>query len=117
MGNSRTLIPSDCPVTNTVRIIGGKWKPIILYSLIDGSVRFGKLAAYIPSISRKVLTEQLRELERDGLIRRVEFAEIPPRVEYSLTQLGETAIPLLNAMCKWGRVVEKELMKKQEDQH
>ena len=103
MGKFKSKLPSGCPVTQTVQVIGGKWKPIILYSLIDASVRFGKLAAYIPAISRKVLTEQLRELERDGLVRRVEFAESPPRVEYSLTPLGETAIPILNAMCQWGK--------------
>ena len=112
MGKSK--IPSECPITSTMQVLGGKWKPIILYSLIDGSVRFGKLAAYIPSISRKILTEQLRELVKDGLVRREEFAETPPRVEYSLTPLGETAIPLLNTMCQWGSMLEKQMAEKLE---
>lgn len=99
-----------------MQVLGGKWKPIILYSIIDGSVRFGKLAAYIPTISRKILTEQLKELVRDGLVRREEFAETPPRVEYSLTPLGETAIPLLNTMCAWGSMLKKEREKSAQNQ-
>lgn len=117
MGKSLDRMPEKCPITNTMKVLGGKWKPIILYSLIDGSVRFGKLAAYIPAISRKILTEQLKELVQDGLVRRVEYAEVPPRVEYSLTPLGETAIPILNTMCQWGKMLverkEKEEKQKQ----
>ncbi|MFN8277190.1 MAG: helix-turn-helix domain-containing protein [Chitinophagales bacterium] len=94
--------PLDCPVVRTMNIIGGRWKPIILYCLMGGRLRFGKLAAYIPSISRKVLTEQLKELEAAGLIRRDEYDEVPPRVEYALTPLGKSLIPVINAMCHWG---------------
>jgi DNA-binding HxlR family transcriptional regulator len=82
--------------------IGGKWKPIILIRLIDAKVRFGKLAVQVPDISRKILTQQLRELEDDGLILRHEYQEKPPRVEYMLSERGETLIPVLKAMFDWG---------------
>ncbi len=82
--------------------IGGKWKPIILGRLTNGAVRFGKLAAQIPDISRKILTEQLRELEEDGLILRHSYSEKPPRVEYELSEIGKTVLPVLIAMTEWG---------------
>ncbi len=94
--------PNDCPVVRTMSVIGGRWKPIILYSLMMGTLRFGKLCFFIPTISRKILTEQLKELEQSGLITRREFNEKPPRVEYSLSPVGETLIPVINAMCSWG---------------
>jgi DNA-binding HxlR family transcriptional regulator len=86
----------------TVHYIGGKWKPIILIRLIKGPVRFGKLTIQIPDISRKILTQQLRELEEDGLILRHEYQEKPPRVEYELSERGKTLIPVLKAMFDWG---------------
>lgn len=91
-----------CPVTGMLQIIGGRWKPIILYCLRSGKRRFGEIAARIPTISRKVLTEQLKELEQDGLVSREQFKEIPPRVEYTLTELGKSLTPVLNEMEKWG---------------
>ncbi|NBW36301.1 MAG: transcriptional regulator [Cytophagia bacterium] len=91
-----------CPVTGTLQLIGGKWKPIILYCIRSETKRFGEISARIPSLSRKVLTEQLKELERDGLIIRKQFNEIPPRVEYKLTTLGQSLAPVLNEMEKWG---------------
>ncbi len=84
-----------------MNIIGGKWKPIILFLLSRGSLRFGKLAVYMPAISRKVLTDQLRELAADGLILREKFAETPPRVEYSLTKKSEDLVPILWSLAKW----------------
>ena len=93
--------PYKCPVTHAMNIIGGKWKSIIIYLLSKGSLRFGKLAMFIPSISRKVLTDQLREMEADGLIIREKFKEIPPRVEYSLTESGMALVPLFLAMADW----------------
>jgi DNA-binding HxlR family transcriptional regulator len=84
-------------------IIGGRWKPIILYCLMGGKLRFGKLSVFIPTISRKILTEQLKELENSGLVKREEFTESPPKVEYSLTQLGESVLPVITAMCNWGK--------------
>ena len=92
-----------CPVTATITLIGGRWKPIILYHLSDHTRRFGEIAARMPAISRKVLSEQLKELEADGLINREQFKEIPPRVEYSLTELGKSVRPLLIHMATWGQ--------------
>ena len=91
-----------CPVTAMLELIGGKWKPIILYCLRNETRRFGEIATRILSISRKVLTEQLKELEKDNLILREQFNEIPPRVEYSLTERGKSLTPLLNEMEIWG---------------
>lgn len=99
---AKTTIPTQCPVTATLELIGGKWKAIIIYSLINGKKRFGEIAVRIPDISRKVLTEQLKELERDKLVTRTEFKEIPPRVEYSLTDLGKSLVSIFNAMEIWG---------------
>lgn len=91
-----------CPVTGMIQLIGGKWKPIILYCLRSEKRRFGEISARIPSLSRKVLTEQLKELEEDGLLTRKQYNEIPPRVEYELTALGKSLTPVLNEMEKWG---------------
>ena len=93
---------TQCPVTATLQLIGGRWKTIILYSLSNGTKRFGEIAVRIPDISRKVLTEQLKELEEDGLILREQFKEIPPRVEYSLTDMGRSLSPVINELEKWG---------------
>ncbi|MFY8137433.1 MAG: winged helix-turn-helix transcriptional regulator [Flavobacteriales bacterium] len=91
-----------CPVAAMVNLIGGKWKPIILYCLRSDTRRFGEIAARIPEISRKVLTDQLKELEEDNLIIRKQFNETPPRVEYTLSHLGKSMAPVLDAMEKWG---------------
>jgi len=93
---------TQCPVTATLQLIGGRWKTIILYSLTAGTRRFGEIAVRIPNISRKVLTEQLKELEADGLILRVQYKEIPPRVEYSLTVLGKSLLPVMHELELWG---------------
>lgn len=94
--------PDMCPVTYCIDKIGGKWKPILLYLIRNGVVRFGVMQKGIKGISKQMLTTQLRELEKDGIISRVIFPEIPPRVEYSLTQLGETLIPIIDSMRDWG---------------
>ena len=94
---------TGCPVTATLGLIGGKWKPVILYYLASGTRRFGEIAARIPAISRKVLTEQLRELEKDGFILREQYKEIPPRVDYSLTDLGKSLTPIFDEMAAWAR--------------
>lgn len=93
---------STCPIVHTMTYIGGKWKPIILGRLLNGAVRFGKLAVQIPGISRKILAEQLKELEEDGLILRHSYNEKPPRVEYELSGIGKTVIPVLMAMTELG---------------
>ncbi|UBM59542.1 helix-turn-helix transcriptional regulator [Marinilongibacter aquaticus] len=94
---------ADCPVTQTLELIGTKWKPLILYYLSFGTKRFGELAVRLPNISRKVLTEQLRQLEQDELVSRKQYKEIPPRVEYSLTELGHSLSPVFKEMEIWGR--------------
>ena len=93
----------ECPVATTVQLIGNKWKILILRNLIyNGTQRFSDFVKTIPGISKKVLTDNLRALEDDGLIRRAVFAEVPPRVEYSLSETGKTLKPILDAMFKWG---------------
>jgi len=96
------LIQSSCPVTTTLSVIGGKWKPIILYILSAETKRFGQIRKLIPSISQKMLTQQLRELEMDGIIDRKVYPVVPPKVEYSLTEYGGTLMPILRAMAAWG---------------
>lgn len=93
---------THCPVTATLQLIGGRWKTIILYCLSSGTKRFGEIAVRIPDISRKVLTEQLKELEADGIILRVQFKEIPPRVEYSLTDKGKSLSSIIRELEAWG---------------
>lgn len=93
----------SCPMTATLEYIGGRWKCIILFYLTADTRRFGEIAARIPTISRKVLTQQLRELEGDGLIVRKQYNEIPPRVEYTLSELGKSLSPVFQAMSTWGK--------------
>jgi DNA-binding HxlR family transcriptional regulator len=92
-----------CPMTATLEYIGGRWKCIILFYLTAGTRRFGEIAARIPTISRKVLTQQLKELEGHGLIERRQYNETPPRVEYTLTNLGNSLTPVFTAMSTWGK--------------
>jgi DNA-binding HxlR family transcriptional regulator len=92
---------SVCPMTRTMGVLGGKWKPIIIVRLGHKRVRFGQLAQKMDLISRKVLTEQLKELEEDGLILREAFAELPPRVEYRLSPRGLALLPILDELCQW----------------
>jgi len=92
-----------CEIEVTLDMISGKWKPLIMYYLgHDGTKRFGEINSYINQISHKSLTSQLKELEKDGLIERVVYPEVPPKVEYSLSIKGQTLIPILEAMCEWG---------------
>ena len=90
-----------CPVTFFVRLVGGKWKPIILFHLSKGPRRFGELDVRIDGLSRKVLTDQLKELEQDGLVIRKAYKEIPPRVEYELTAFGLALLPVFESMSNW----------------
>lgn len=92
-----------CPVEVTLDVIGGKWKCVILWWLSRGTQRFSDLQRLMPGITQKVLTERLRELEADGLIRREVYAEKPPRVEYSLAPHGESLRPITDLMCAWGK--------------
>jgi len=81
---------SDCPITTTLGYIGGRWKTVILYIIDNRTLRFGEISVRIPAISRKVLTEQLKELVKDGVLSREKFNETPPRVEYSVTEFGKS---------------------------
>lgn len=92
-----------CGVALTLEVIGGKWKGVILWHLLSGTLRFSQLQRRIPTVTQKMLTQQLRELERDGLVHRQVYAEVPPRVEYSLTAKGDGLRELLTFMCEWGK--------------
>lgn len=91
-----------CPVETTLSLIGNKWKVLILRDLMEGTMRFGQLKKSVGDISQKVLTAQLRDMEESGLVARKVYAEVPPRVEYSLTELGLSLKPVLDAMVEWG---------------
>jgi DNA-binding HxlR family transcriptional regulator len=92
----------QCPAERTLDIIGGRWKVLILWQLFDRERRFSELFRAIVGITQKMLTQQLRELEKDGIVHRQVYAQIPPKVEYSLTPLGKTLRPVVDAMCEWG---------------
>lgn len=91
-----------CPVCAAVSEIGGKWKPLILWALRKDTLRFGEINRLLPTMTHRMLTKQLRELEKDQLVYREVYAEIPPKVEYSLTDKGKSALPILKAICDWG---------------
>lgn len=98
--NSKKMV--SCEVETTLKIIGGRWKVLIIRELLLGVRRFGELEHALPGITQKMLTQQLREMEQDGIVHRKVYAEVPPKVEYSLTSLGESLQPILNAMHEWG---------------
>ena len=91
-----------CPVETTLTLIGDKWKVLILRDLMPGTKRFGELRKSVGDVSQKVLAAQLRDMEKSGLVHREVYAEVPPRVEYSLTELGRSLRPILDAMWAWG---------------
>ncbi|MEM9343343.1 MAG: helix-turn-helix domain-containing protein [Pseudomonadota bacterium] len=91
-----------CPVTFFLSVIGGKWKPVILFCIANGVDRFGAMQRAVPGITKQMLTKQLRELEGDGLISRTVFAQVPPRVDYALTDRGRSVLPVIEHMAKWG---------------
>lgn len=99
--NTAKELPA-CPVETTLMLIGNKWRVLILRDLMPGTKRFGELKKSIGSVSQKVLTAQLRDMENNGLVNRKVYAEVPPRVEYSLTDLGRSLEPILDAMRNWG---------------
>jgi DNA-binding HxlR family transcriptional regulator len=106
---------SNCPFTRAIGTIGNKWKPIIINVIGTRSIRFGQLDAIVPHISRKVLTEQLKELEEDGLLARIAYKEIPPRVEYRLSEKGLAFLPILESIKEWNLKYEVALMPKDTD--
>ena len=98
-----------CPVETTLMLIGDKWKVLILRDLLPGTKRFGELKKSIGTISQKVLTAQLRDMEGNGLVHREVYAEVPPRVEYSLTERGKSLKPILDSMRTWGEAYKASL--------
>lgn len=98
-----------CPVATTVSLIGSKWKLLILRNLLAGPWRFNELKKNLEGISQKVLTDSLRSMEKDGLITRTVYAEVPPRVEYALSELGESMRPIIRAMEAWGIEYKKNI--------
>lgn len=102
MGHDTYDCNKGCPVEATLELIGGKWKGIILYHLLEKTYRFGELKKVMPGITQRMLTKQLRELESDGIINRKVYAQVPPKVEYSLTKIGESLRSVLLMMRDWG---------------
>ena len=96
------LNPEQCPVDRTLRVIGGRWKTLILYFLRGGPKRFNELRRMMPSVTQRMLTQHLRELEADGVIDRKVFPVVPPHVEYSLSAIGVSLLPVMDAMADWG---------------
>ena len=98
--NSKKMV--SCEVETTLQIIGGRWKVLIIRELLLGVRRFGELQRALPGVTQKMLTQQLREMEQHEIVHRKVYAEVPPKVEYSLTPLGESLQPILHAMHEWG---------------
>lgn len=92
----------DCPTAEFLRVVGGKWKPLIVFHLHGNAVRFGAMRRMLDGITPRTLTRQLRELEEDGIVARRVFEHVPPHVEYSLTELGRSLLPVVVAMARWG---------------
>ncbi|WP_018750021.1 winged helix-turn-helix transcriptional regulator [Paenibacillus sanguinis] len=106
----------DCPVEFTLHIIGGKWKGLLLYHLMDGPIRFNEFRRICPTITQRMLTLQLRELEDDGIVHREVYRQVPPKVEYSLTPFGTTLIPIIERMKEWGELYKKEALHRSQNQ-
>lgn len=99
---------TNCPIETTLAVVGGKWKPLILYHLFDQTRRFNELQRLMPKVTREMLTQHLRELEADGIVHREVYQQVPPKVEYSLTELGQTLKPLLLLLNEWGLTYRQE---------
>ncbi|MFL6465905.1 MAG: winged helix-turn-helix transcriptional regulator [Bryobacteraceae bacterium] len=109
MANCDKEISAFCPIYTTIEAIGGSWKPLILWYLALRAKRFSELQRDIEGVTQKVLTQQLRELERVGLVDRKVYPEVPPRVEYSLTDRGKSLRPVMDAMAAWGTVQDQSI--------
>ena len=111
-GNSPPIAPAfTCGLDATLKIISGKWKPLILYFLLRGPTRYGELKRAVRDVSDKVLIQHLKELEADGVLRRNDYKEVPPRVDYTLTQLGQSLAHALEPLCTWGTENMTEMQK------
>ena len=106
---AKTMTLPACPVETTLTLIGDKWKVLILRDLMDGTKRFGELKRSLAGVSQKVLTAQLRDMENAGIINRKVYPEVPPKVEYSLTELGESLRPVIDVMRNWGEEYKKKI--------
>lgn len=95
-------LPTSCPAEITLQVIGGRWKVVIVWALLQGTRRFSDLRRSMPGITQKMLTQQLRELERDRIVLRKVYPQVPPKVEYSITPLGRSLRPIVNAIHRWG---------------
>ena len=95
-------VPTSCPAELTLQVVGGRWKIIIVWFLLKGTLRYSDLSRSMKGISHKMLSQQLRELERDGLLERTIHNQVPPKVEYTLTALGRSLQPVVDAMHRWG---------------
>lgn len=102
MAHTRYDCHQGCPVEATLEVIGGKWKGIILYHLLEKTIRFNELRRLMPEVTQRMLTAQLRELEADKVIVRKVYPEVPPKVEYSLSEYGKTLKPIIHALQVWG---------------
>jgi DNA-binding HxlR family transcriptional regulator len=102
MGKDTDVDEADCPIKTTLDVIGGKWKPLILFLLKSGPLRYSELRREIPVVTQKMLTDHLRELEQDGIGHREIYPQVPPKVEYSLSPYGESLKPVLDALASWG---------------
>ncbi len=105
---NKTELPA-CPVETTLTLIGDKWKVLIIRDLLNGTKRFGELKKSVNGISQKVLTANLRDMEKNGLLTRKVFPEVPPKVEYTLSELGVSLSPILDAMAQWGKEFKQKI--------
>lgn len=102
MAHPKPRIDSECPVEHVLALIGGKWKPMIIYHLLNGTLRFSEIRKRIPQATQQMLTLHLRQLEEDGLVVRTIYPEVPPRVEYRLSPVGLSLVPVFDKMIEWG---------------
>lgn len=109
--DAKTVMLPACPVETTLTLIGDKWKVLILRDLMDGTKRFGELKKSLGGVSQKVLTAQLRDMESSGIISRKVYAEVPPKVEYSLTALGDSLRPVIDVLRTWGEGYKRDRQK------
>ncbi|MDG0811254.1 winged helix-turn-helix transcriptional regulator [Cohnella rhizosphaerae] len=100
--NAETAAERKCPIETVIQLLGGKWKPLILWHLLDAAKRFSELEKLIPEVTQKMLAQHLRELEADKLVTRTIYPSVPPKVEYALSDYGKTMVPVLETMCAWG---------------
>jgi DNA-binding HxlR family transcriptional regulator len=103
----RRATRTGCAVEATLSVLGGVWKPVLLFHLLEGKLRFNALCRLTPNATPRMVTLQLRELEADGVVRRIVYPEVPPRVEYELTDFGRTLEPVLNSLCEWGESLQR----------